>query len=295
MNYTIEKYQNCKRFNDQYEDIYRFLLRAEKLDYNEHFHWGRFEWMHRHSYLDTAKLTSIVIFRDADGEIVGLITYDTSYDDRTYLIHTSEDVQLLNKMVDTVLAGEESKAIIKMNSKDDALCAVLRKRQFERTHRDNTVLALDLSQELECRISGDYSISQPGFDVDNWQYQLVIHRGFDNADIPEKWSDEVLALTPNENAELKIFALRGDEYCAHCGLWYTEGDTAYVEPVVTVPQHRGQGLAKAVVYEACNRARKLGATRATVLSDQEFYHRIGFECSSEVYCWEKEVKNDFGS
>ena len=291
MQYINERYSTCERFNDQYQQITHFLLRAEKLEYNEHFHWGRFEWMHRHSYLDIDKLTSIVIFKDADGEIVGLITYDTSYDDRTYLIHTSEDAQLLNIMVDTVLAGEESKSIIKVNSKDHALCKVLQERKFERTHRDNAVLALDLSRELEYRISGDYSISQPGFDVDDWQYQLVIHRGFDNEGIPEKWSDEVQALTPNENADLKLFALQSGEYCAHCGLWYNEGDTAYVEPVVTVPQHRGQGLAKAVVYEACNRARMLGAKRATVLSDQELYYRIGFECTSEVYCWEKEVEN----
>lgn len=290
MHYTIERYRNCVRFNEQYQELYQFLLHAEKLEYNEHFHWGRFEWMHRHSYLDIDRLTSIVTFRDADGEIVGLITYDTSYDDRTYLIHTSEDADLLNAMVDAVLAGEESKAIIKVNSKDDALCAVLQERQFKRTHRDNTVLTLDLSRELEYSLSKDYSISQPGFDVDDWQYQLVIHKGFDNEGIPEKWSDEVLALTPNENADLKVFAVAEDIYCAHCGLWYTEGDTAYVEPVVTVPQHRGQRLAKTVVYEACNRARKLGAKKAIVLSDQEFYYRIGFECSSEVYCWEREME-----
>ena len=290
MHYTIERYQNCVRFNEQYQELYQFLLHAKKLEYNEHFHWGRFEWMHRHSYLDIDRLTSIVIFRDADGEIVGLITYDTSYDDRTYLIHTSEDADLLNAMVDAVLAGEESKVIIKVNSKDAALCTVLRERQFERTHRDNTVLTLDLSRELEYSLSEDYSISQPGFDVDDWQYQLVIHKGFDNEGIPEKWSDEVLALTPNENADLKVFAIAEDIYCAHCGLWYTEGDAAYVEPVVTVPQHRGQRLAKTVVYEACNRARKLGAKKAIVLSDQEFYYRIGFECSSEVYCWEREME-----
>ena len=289
MRYIMERYETCERFNAQYREIHRFLLRAEKLGYNEHFHWGRFEWMHRHSYLDIDKLTSIVIFKDADGEIVGLITYDTSFDDRVYLIHTSEDADLLNAMVDTVLAGEERKAVIKVDAKDDALCAVLRKRQFERTHRDNTVLALDLCRDLEYHISDAYRISQPGSDVDDWQYQLVIHKGFDNEGIPEKWSDEVLEPTPNENADLKVFAVQGDGYCAHCGLWYTEGGTAYVEPVVTVPQHRKQGLAKAVVYEACDRARKLGARRAIVLSDQEFYYRIGFECSSEVYCWEKEV------
>lgn len=238
MKYKIEKYKNCERFNEQYQEIYRFLLSAEKQRYNEHFHWGRFEWMHRHSYLETDMLTSILIFRDVNGEIVGLITYDTSYDDRAYLIHTTSDKTLLNEMIDSVLTREECRAVIRANSTDTALCEVLKERRFERARRDNMVLALNLNKEQEYSIPDAYSISKPGFDADSWQYQMVIHRGFDHEDIPKKWSDEVLALTPNENADLKVFALRRDEYCAHCGLWYTEGDTAYVEPVVTVPQHR---------------------------------------------------------
>lgn len=289
MEYKKEKYKNCERFNAQYREIYRFLLEAEKLDYNEHFHWGRFEWMHRHSYLDKEKLTSIVMFKDPNGAIVGLTTYDTCYDDRVYLIHTSSDKTLLNEMIDTILESEESKAVIKVNLKDVALCEVLRERQFERICKDNSVLELDLSRDLEYSISNAYTISEPGFDVDDWQYQLVIHRGFDHEDIPEKWPDEVLTLTPNENADLKVFAMANDTYCAHCGLWYTQGNTAYVEPVVTVPDHRKQGLARAVIYESCNRARGMGAKRAIVLSDQEFYFRIGFASSSEVYCWEKRV------
>ena len=74
MEYSIERYKNCQRFNDQYESIYQFLLEAEKLEYNEHFHWGRFEWMHAHSYLDEDKLTSIVMFKNENGAIVGLTT-----------------------------------------------------------------------------------------------------------------------------------------------------------------------------------------------------------------------------
>ena len=42
MEYRIERYKNCERFNEQYQSIYQFLLEAEKLDYNEHFHWGTF-------------------------------------------------------------------------------------------------------------------------------------------------------------------------------------------------------------------------------------------------------------
>ena len=44
-------------------------------------------------------------------------------------------------------------------------------------------------------------------------------------------------------------------------------------------------LSEAVVYEACLRAKALGAKRAIVLSDNEFYFRNGFRLSSEVYNW----------
>ena len=286
MSYQVEKYRNCERFNRQYQDIYGFLLEAEKLQYNEHFHWGRFEWMQMHSMLEEDKLTYITLFRDTHGTIVGLMTYDTLYCDRVYLIHTSIDKNLLNLMIDTALEQEDGALTVKVNSKDEALINVLQERGFSRTRKDVSVLELDLSSPLDYTISEGYSISPQGFDMDHWQYQLVIHKGFDNEGIPEKWDDEVFVRSIHPY--IRTFALAKDEYCAHCGLWYTEGATAYVEPVVTVPEHRKKGLARAAIYEACNRARNLGATRATVLSDQVFYHKLGFRCSSEVYCWEKD-------
>lgn len=289
MGYRVERYKNCKRFNEQYQSIHQFLLEAEKLEYNEHFHWGRFEWMHAHSFLDEDKLTSIVMFKDENGIIVGLITYDTGYDDRVYLIHTSSDKMLLDSMIDTVLKSEDYRAVIKVNSKDIVFSQMLQERQFEKKHRDACVLALDLTSHLEYSIPNTYTMSPQEFLADPWLYQLVIHKGFDNTDTPEKWDDEFLTRIPNKNEELKTYAIANGEYCAHCGLWYSKGNTAYVEPVATVPQHRKQGLAKAVIYEACNRAHALGAKRAAVLSDQEFYYRIGFTLSSEVYCWERSV------
>ena len=287
MGYRAERYKDCGPFNGQYAGIHEFLLEAEQQGYNEHFPWGRFEWMHGHSLLEKDKLTSIVTFRDDANKIVGLITFDTDYSDRTYLIHTSSDRALLERMVETVLEREGRRAVLKVNSGDTALCRLLEEKSFARTHRDSCVLALDLAEPLEYGIPEGYAMSPRGFCADPWQYQLVIHKGFDNEGIPEKWEDGVLDRMPNSNVDLKIFALANQEYCAHCGVWYTTGDTAYVEPVVTVPEHRKRGLAKAVVYEACTRARALGAKRATVLSEQEFYCRIGFALSSEVYCWER--------
>ena len=287
MEYRIERYKNCQRFNEQYESIYQFLLEAEKLEYNEHFHWGRFEWMHAHSYLDEDKLTSIAMFKDENGTIVGLTTYDTGYDDRVYLIHTSSDKMLLEYMVDTILEAEGDGAVIKANSNDTVICQILQEKGFEKKHRCACILSLDLSNPLEYSIPDVYTMSPQGCVADPWQYQLVIHKGFGNEGIPERWDDEFLKRIPHVNEDLKTFAIANNEYCAHCGLWYSTGNTAYVEPVATVPEHRKQGLAKAVVYEACTRANAFGAKRAIVISDQEFYFRIGFILSSEVYDWER--------
>ena len=287
MEYRIERYKNCQRFNEQYESIYQFLLEAEKLEYNEHFHWGRFEWMHAHSYLDEDKLTSIAMFKDENGTIVGLTTYDTGYDDRVYLIHTSSDKMLLEYMVDTILEAEGDGAVIKANSNDTVLCQILQEKGFEKKHRCACILSLDLTNPLDYSMPDAYSMSPQRCVADPWQYQLVIHKGFGNEGIPERWDDEFLKRIPHVNEDLKTFAIANNEYCAHCGLWYSTGNTAYVEPVATVPEHRKQGLAKAVVYEACTRANAFGAKRAIVISDQEFYFRIGFILSSEVYDWER--------
>lgn len=287
MKYMIERYKNCKRFNEQYNDIYEFLLEASKCEYNEHFHWGRFEWMQNHTMLDEDRLTSIAMFKNVDGKILGFVTYDTSYDDRVYLVHLTSDRELLSGMVDYVLETEDDSVTIKANSKDVSLCEILQERQLIKTTKDVSVLQLDLNKDLGYRISEEYSISPRDFKVDTWKYQLVIHKGFDHEGIPERLDDKFFEPTPNSVSALNVFALNKGDYCAHCGVWYTKGDTAYLEPVVTVPEHRERGLAKAVIYEAVRRAKALGANRATVLSDQEFYYRIGFECSSEVYCWKK--------
>ena len=43
--YAIENYKGTTPFNEQYDEIYEFLLGDSDRGLNEHFHWGRFEWM----------------------------------------------------------------------------------------------------------------------------------------------------------------------------------------------------------------------------------------------------------
>lgn len=75
------------------------------------------------------------MFKDENNVIVSLTTYDTCYDDRVYLIHSSSDKLLLESMVDIVTKDEGDRAILKVNAKDTVLCQVLREKGFEKKDR----------------------------------------------------------------------------------------------------------------------------------------------------------------
>lgn len=289
--YSIENYKDNIRFNKQYEEIRKFLQIIADNGYNEHFHWGRFDWMMAHSYLDVEMLSRNALFRNENGELVGAVMYDTSFNDRWYILHSISDENLLEQMIEYVTKTDVGTATIKANLNDTMLCKLLENAGFEKQHSES-VLQIDLSRNLSFQLPQGFYLNAPDSEIDNWQWKLVIYHGFDHEGIPQESSEEVAKAEKHlEISEyIKIFAIKDGEYVAHCGVWYNGGNTAYIEPVVTVPEHRGKGLGKAVVYEAINRAKEQGAKRAIVLSDQEFYLHLGMIKSSEVSTWVKNSK-----
>lgn len=281
--YTMENYRDNIRFNKQYDEIRKFLQKIADNGYNEHFHWGRFDWMMAHSYLDVEMLSRNALFRNENGELVGVVMYDTSFNDRWYILHSTSDKDLLRQMIEYVVKTDVGAATIKANLNDTALCNLLENTGFEKQYSES-VLKIDLLHNLSFRLPQGFYFNDPDSAIDNWQWQLVTYHGFDHEGIPEEPSEEVAKAEKHlEISEyIKVFAIKDGEYAAHCGVWYNSGGTAYIEPVVTVPEHRGKGLGRAVVYEAINRAKERGAKRAIVLSDQEFYIHLGMTRSSEV-------------
>lgn len=289
MEYILEKYKDNKRFNAQYNYIYEFLKNNADVGYNEDFHWGRFEWMMEHPMLDVDKLNKIGIFKDEKGKIVGIVTYDTSFSDNTYILHSINSRELLLKMISYAHDNysDNNKTYIVANSKDLALIEILKELKYSKTDWKDSVLELNLDNELKYKIQSGYHISQDNQVIDLWQYELVIYKGFDHKALPKRTAEEDYISSPNTKENLRVFVINEkNEYVAHCGVWYTEGETAYIEPVVTIPDCRNKGFAKAAIYEALNRAKKLGAKRAVVLSTQEFYYKIGFKKCSEFIHFE---------
>ena len=74
-------------------------------------------------------------------------------------------------------------------------------------------------------------------------------------------------------------------FVVHNGLlWYVD----YVEPVCTIPDYRGKGIAAALLSEAFSRAKALGAKKAYVISDLPLYEKLGFQKAQHYSFYRKE-------
>lgn len=283
--YRVEKYKNHARYDEQYNEIHQFLLAFCDSGFNEHFHWARFEWMIGHSLLEENKLDRLTVFKNQRGTVVVLVLFDTFYADRYYFVHNGDE-QLVREMVAILIEQSDDRIPIKVNSNDWLLAKIVQEKNFKRIRLEDHVLQITLTDKRDYHVPDSYFISPKDFIYDKDSYQSVIHKGFEDEGEPVKGAQHYFMSSPHFNSELKVFAFDHLEYTAHCGIWYTEGETAYIEPVVTIPRCRQQGLAKAVVYESLNRSRELGAKRAIVLSSQPFYYQLGFTESSAFYLWE---------
>jgi predicted N-acetyltransferase YhbS len=285
--YAIENYQKQERFHKCYKEISRFLRNNADSGFNEHFHWGRLDWMMAHPCLDVEMLPKITVFKDSGGTIVGTALFDTEYENGWYVLHSVSDEKLLRQMT-AYINDVDSAPTIKANLNDIALCKLLEEMNFKKQFSEY-VLAVNLSHDLSYRLPTGFCINEQNAPIDEWQWRLVIHRGFDHDGIPQTLSGEAAEAEKHLQTKeyIKTFAIKNGEYAAHCGLWYNGGETAYIEPVATVPEYRRKGLGKAVVYEALRRAKNQGAKRAIVISEQDFYQNIGMSKSSEVVAFVK--------
>lgn len=280
--YSIESYHIQERFNDRYKEIRKFLRANADVGFNEHFHWGRLDWMMAHPFLDVEMLSKIALFGDSGNTTVGTVLFDTCYQNRWYILHSVSDEKLLRQMIDYMTHVDDTPTI-KANLNDIALCKLLEEMGYKKQDSES-VLAMDLSQDLAYRLPSGFSVNKPNVQIDNRQWRSVVHRGFDNDGMPQTHNEEIAEAEKHLLIKeyIKTFVIKDGDYVANCGVWYRGGDTAYIEPVATVPEHRKKGLGTAVVYEALNRARKQGAKRTIVISEQDFYYNIGMKKSSEV-------------
>ena len=158
---------------------------------------------------------------------------------------------------------------------------VVSRHGFSRIEQTENIMELDLAREFGASLPEGYKFVNPDPVKDVIKLSWLFWQGFDHGEDRLKFEKEEI-VTPRArkhfNRDLCVAACNNEgELVSICGLWYSpKTDYVYVEPVCTIPSCRGQGVAKAVIHEALNRAKSLGAKKAYVISDMEFYSKLGF-------------------
>lgn len=273
-----------------FEDCCDFLKALQEQD-NTHvnWNWGRWEWNFYHPELDSAQLDKMALWY-WDGNPVAMAVYDLYPGEGFFAAlpgHEGLEQEVLDFAVESL--RDDSGFSLAVNDKDTKAHAFLTANGFYPINEGETVLELDLE-------SADLIVSQiPGITLkpldtkDTLRHHKLLWQGFDHeGEVPTDETtmsrQERLLKASHLNPQLHITAVdENGDYAGYCGLWYAPGtDYVYVEPVCTVPAWRGRGVAKAVIHQALSNARALGAKKAYVISDMDFYKNLGF-CQTAHY------------
>ena len=272
-----------RRFRDaDYEAVCDFLIELNRVDRTHiNWNWARFEWMYEHPEFDKDARDAIGLWLDGE-RVVGAAIYDM-YFGEAFCGVLPEYAALYPEVLRYAYDALKDDTGLAIAIPDENLAEIETAKQagFTAIEQTETIMEIDLLTPLRAALPEGFTLFEPHPVENAYELQWLFWQGFDHGeDRAEFEREEQIApqVRKHMRRELGIAAVdETGEYAAFCCLWYSEKtDYAYVEPVCTIPRHRGKGVAKALLYEALNRARALGARKAYVISDMPFYEKLGF-------------------
>ncbi len=291
------EYRFCN-FNDScYEEIRQFLIGLSNESRTHiNWNWARWEWMYFHPDFDSSISEKIGMWYCND-KIIGTAIYDHYLGEAFFAVRKGYEElkkEIIYYMIENF--ADENGLGIAVNDDDNETVDLMLSFGFSPCEQSENILALPLDEaDFSFNISDNIKLCCLDVKNDLNRHHRLLWKGFDHNGEPpmdketlEKQSRMLSAY--NLNTQLHIIAENEDsEYVAYCGLWYDNTtDYVYVEPVCTIPEYRGKGLAKTVLKEALRRAYNMGAKTAYVISDSEFYKRLGFRRHSHyTFYWKK--------
>ena len=267
---------------ENYQAVCDFLIALNQQDKAHiNWNWARWEWMYQHPYFQRALQNTIGLGWD-DDRVVGAAIYDL-YHGEAFCGALKGFAYMLPEILEYAYNNlkDDNGLGIAVHDDNRKMKELLSELGYQPADQRETILRRSLEQEPEYVLPNGFTIREIRFPEDNVAYQTVIWKGFDHEgdrEELEKMLDNK-ALPPHRVPKLCLAVVDGaGEFAAHCTCWHDERtDYAYVEPVCTIPKYRGMGLGKAIVLEALKRCRNSGAKEAFVISEQEFYRKMGFE------------------
>ena len=283
-----------RHFSDaDYEAVCDFLIELNRTDRTHiNWNWARFEWMYEHPEFDKGARDAIGLWLDG-GKVVGAAIYDMYFGEAFCGVlpeYAALYPELLQYAYDAM--KDETGLAIAICDGNTAEIEAANRAGFLPIEQTETIMEIDLNAPRHAALPDGFTLFEPDPIENAEKLQWLFWRGFDHGEDRAEFEREETAVPrvrKHMRRELGIAAVDGTgEYAAFCCLWYGEKtDYAYVEPVCTVPRHRGKGLAKALLHEALNRAKALGAKKAYVISDMPFYETLGFRKSHHYTFYRK--------
>ncbi len=288
---TFRRYQPEPLFGADYSKIRSFLIQLN--DHN--FHFGRWDWMITHGYLDASGLDRIGLWEDG-GNVAAMATYDCQLGGAFLPVLPEYGFLKEEMFVYAVAALAKDGACGVLIADGDLILqsAAMRHGYIATQDKDcDAVFPLD-ADIAPPPLPDGFRLTSMAETYDLFRYGQVLWKGFNheaNGEGPFVMKDGFACEfeRPNVNLEIKIavVAPNGD-FVSYCGMWQDAAcKSALVEPVATDPAYRRLGLGRAAVLEGLRRCKQLGATRAYVGSSQQFYYSIGFRPFATATWWRK--------
>lgn len=139
---------------------------------------------------------------------------------------------------------------------------------------------------------GFHFVKPEEYDVD--KIGKCCWKGFDNEETEGAWNHQheqdgyQRQVAPHATTQLDVIIADGEgEYACYAGMWWTpQNKLAYMEPLCTIPEYRGRGLAAAALSEMYRKTKKLGATHMSG-GDNGFCRKIGYNNVVKWTYWKK--------
>lgn len=274
---------------EDYDALCRFFVECNIDKTYINWNWARFEWMMFHAEFDEMAIESIGLWCE-ENRVVAAAVYDMYFGEA--FCGTLPGYEYL--YIETVgyaqeCLGDESGLGIAVCDKDEEKLKTVQSMGMNYSTQDENIMVLNLDKDYSYSLPEEMSVCSFEPAEESNEYEWLMWQGFDHGNDRSEFEEanRKCASRPHLKTDLCIAVKNSrGEIVSHACIWYdTETDYAYVEPVFTLPDYRGMGLAKAAVYEGVNRARALGASEAYVISDQDFYTKLGFENKKHYTFW----------
>ncbi|MBQ5999602.1 MAG: GNAT family N-acetyltransferase [Treponema sp.] len=282
-----------RRYNGDYDALCDFLIELNQKSRNHiNWNWARFEWMYAHPEFDRNLLSSIGLWDDGK-KIVGAAIYDMYFGEAFCGVLPEYD-NLYPEVLEYAYheLKDDSGLGISICDEDHAKIKVAENCGFVLSGQSEQIRKFNLLENFSAPLPNGFSFRDLDPSKEPYEFQWLLWQGFNHGEDKEEFekTEKIIPqIRRHFNSHLSVAAINtAGENVSYCCLWYNgKTDYAYVEPVCTVPAYRGKGISKAVIFEALNRAKLLGAKDAVVISDMAFYEKLCFQKDLHFSFWWK--------